>query len=414
MKTANSRETRRGTAMVTVMVVVVSIGAMLATALSASLQNSFMTTKLSNKMRARTIAEAGANKAYEILTTNFDARASDAAFPQSDYSGGWFDVAVKTSAIDPYVAVICSTGWYAGALASVKLDARNMGPLGGVNFDKDTDGDGKSENAFSNAICTKGSLSWGGSGAFSNAGGSSGQVTIHSDQAWAIGGNGTLTNVDVESKVSISVGGSADLGGDVESPTNTCSGSGKITGTTTTNANVGGPVWNDVQDYMHDVLAAYKDLAGGNGMLYTGDLNLSSADPKYRTPTGGVLYVTGKLTIPSGVAVTGCFVSVGDLLMNGTQSKYSTYPALVSTLGAVDIRAQAVIHGLVYTDFGNVKYAGGGQLTGSILTMGAFEKTGISGVIAYEYSLPTAPGVAAPTTGATAGPDVIEPSAWHE
>ncbi len=155
-KIFNSRE---GSALLTVLLVVLISSVLVASFFAMSTQRSFMAKRLTNRTRAISIAEAGVHVAYSILSTNFDARASDDAFPATSYGGGQFDVTV--TAISNNIAVIKSEGLYQGVAEVVILDVTKYGA--------DTPGSGGTSNpppqgAWACAIISGDDMTWTGSG----------------------------------------------------------------------------------------------------------------------------------------------------------------------------------------------------------------------------------------------------------
>ena len=124
MRTDKHRGTR-GAALVTVLVIVTSVSAMLGVAISAGMQRTLMARRLSDRIRAKAIAEAGVSYAYAVLTTNWGARAEADLFPPSDYSGGRYELSVIP--IGEMGAVISATGHYGTATQEAILDAADFG-----------------------------------------------------------------------------------------------------------------------------------------------------------------------------------------------------------------------------------------------------------------------------------------------
>jgi len=398
MKTFNVKTSRAGSALLTTMIVVITVSTLIASAVMVSSNTAYVNKRLTDRIRAKLIAEAGANKAYSILATNWDARLNDNAFPQTEFGAGRFDCSVVP--VSTNRAVIYSTAHCGVAISDVILDIKNYG---GSEPDDDSGTSetvtigGEELDAYDFAILTGAALSWSGTGVFTGS-------KIHSNSSLSLGGNGNV-NADASSHVSISVSGSAQLNGDATAPS--LSGTSKISGTKTTAAVPEVPL--PAID-----LAAYFTEANNHGMVYSGPVTINNGDAR-TTPAGGILWINGDLTIPANVNVTGCFIATGKVQFNGNQTKYAGYPALVSRDGEVSIQAQAVVHGLVYTATGEVKFAGGGTLYGSIIATGGLQKTGNSGVIAYADSTPVPPVTDGSGSGSGSNPtDNIGVSAWQK
>ncbi|MDA1044002.1 MAG: pilus assembly PilX N-terminal domain-containing protein [Verrucomicrobia bacterium] len=86
MKTHAS--SKQGSALFVVLIIIISMSALLTVVVKGGLQQAFSARKLSDRIRAQLIAEAGAHQAYNILKADWSERNSDAAFPLTSYGGG--------------------------------------------------------------------------------------------------------------------------------------------------------------------------------------------------------------------------------------------------------------------------------------------------------------------------------------
>lgn len=404
MKTQDEVGRKRGSALLTTMIVIITVSTLLATAIGVSMNTVYVNKRLADKMRAKLYAEAGAQKAYAIIQTNWDSRLSDAAFPQTTYGSGWFDASVVNPPGNTNIAIVYCTAMCGVASADVIVDVKNYG--GSDPTDEDSSGEevteGEELEAYGFAIVSGGTITWNGSGTLS------GGAEVHSNDALVLSGNGTLDADEVSSSVSITVSGSAVLDGNATAESITVKKDESITGTETT---------EDVPTVTIPTidLEPYYNEANENGMVVSGwPVNLAER-PDLQNPPGGILWVNGDLTIPASVTVTGCFIATGKIIFNGHQDKFANYPALISRDNEVEIQGQADIHGLVYTATGIVKFTGGGLLQGSIISRGGVDKAGNSCAVTYENSIPTPPVVVG--TGDDSGEQPlinIGVSAWQK
>lgn len=364
MKTIISRWKRiRGSGLVIVMVVTFSIAGILTTVVASSLQRCFMARRLTDRIRAQAIAEAGVSRAYEDLSENFDLRLDDDAFPAMDYLGGSFDVTVLP--VDADVAVINSQGKHGDVAVTVILDVRQSGgtvvEAGG--------------SAYGFAIIADGEISWTGCGVFQ------GDSYVHANQLFKQAGSGEL-NANISSSLKITLNGkSGEIDGDATAPT-VAGKTSKVTGTVTESA------VSTVEIPEIDLLPYYNE-ALANGQVYEGSQTLSSSF----SPPGGIMWVNGDLHISGPHDVVGCFIATGDIHCSGSggQAKVDGYPGFVSRDGDIKFSGSGDYNGLVYTRIGDVQITGSGSVSGSIICGGDFKKAGCSTIINYIESIPSPP-----------------------
>jgi hypothetical protein len=124
MKTKLGKITaQRGSAMFTAMIIMGVLGLVTASMVYMATQQPFIVKKTREQLRAQAIAEAGANVAYAMLSTNFNLKDNPAAFPLINYRGGAYDVTVTS--MSSTSAVISSTGFFNLAVSTVAMDVRN-------------------------------------------------------------------------------------------------------------------------------------------------------------------------------------------------------------------------------------------------------------------------------------------------
>jgi len=380
MKTYRKINNRQeGGALFAVLVVIFMVCALLGTMVSASLYRSFVVRKLSDHVRAMAIAEGGANQAYTLLSTNFNARTNGTAFPLTSYGGGTFDAAV--TAVDNDMAVICCTGVYGYAVASVIVDLKDYGSGGGGG-------------AFDYAIVSGDNMTFTGSGTTDVNGGA-----VYANGQYKMTGSCRLAG-NLFSSVNIWSTGSTEINGDATAPAWQGKSPGNVTGTATTEAVT--PI--EIPDID---LTPYYNEALANGEVYDGDQHFSGSEDK--APVGGIMWVNGDLRISGSGNMIGCFIATGDVKISGSgnQTKVGDYPAIVSRDADIVISGSGKYHGLIYAKSGNFRKSGSGDTAGSIICAGTFKKSGSWCIMTYEDSTPVPPGASGST-------DQIGISAWQK
>jgi hypothetical protein len=382
MSTLSNRNSRkRGTALFTVMIITFTVSALLVTVVGASMQRSYVARKLADRVRALAIAEAGVSSAYNILAKDWDARTNAAAFPETAYGDGTYDVNIRTA--DALSASIVSTGTYRGTVESVILDVMLTGvatpgyipPLSPV---------------FDHVIVSEGEISWTGSGQFIGGG------TVHANAAFKQAGAGEL-NADVtSSKDLVLKGDSGFIDGNVSAP-QVRGKTDKITGSITE-----APV--PAVQFPKIDLTPYYNYALAHGEVYSGKVNLNHA----YTPNGGIMWIDGDLAVGGTELIEGCFIATGDISLAGAgQHKVQGFPAFISRDGNIKISGGGSYQGLIYAPVGGIEIVGGGEITGTILSGSDFKKSGSSTIFNYQNSVPVAPN-SEPT------PIVLAVTAWQK
>lgn len=113
----------RGSAMLTSMIIIGVLALVTAGMMAMSMQQPFNVRKTRDQLRAQAIAEAGANIAYAMLSTNFALKDNASAFPETTYRGGKYDVTV--SSLSATAAVLTSVGICNAATSTVAMDVVN-------------------------------------------------------------------------------------------------------------------------------------------------------------------------------------------------------------------------------------------------------------------------------------------------
>ena len=121
MKTTHARcSTTRGSALFSVLIIMGVLSVVTTSMVYMSLQQPFNVRHTRDQIRAQVIAEAGANIAYAMLSTNFSLKDTAGAFPSTAYRGGTYDVTITS--FSPTSAVISSLGIINSVNATVALD----------------------------------------------------------------------------------------------------------------------------------------------------------------------------------------------------------------------------------------------------------------------------------------------------
>lgn len=371
------RREQNGSALVAVLTVILVVTAVLGTVAGMSANRAFMARKLSERIKAVAIAEAGASHAYSMLATNFDLRLNDSAFPPTPYHDGYYDVTVKP--VGANVAVIYSTGVCGSVSEYVMLDIQRF-PQGSAWWENPA-----ATSAFAYAAVSGGSMTWNGSGTIRVEGG-----RLHSNSEFNMTGSGIMTgrNSRLSSSVGIRSTGSTIFYGDAAAPAYEGKSPENILGTVTTGA-------VPVVGIPNIDLTPYYNWALTNGQVFTpsgGTLHLTGSSD-YVVP-GGILWVNGNLKISMSGRCIGCFIATGNIDWSGSgdQIQVNRYPALVSRDGSISISGSGRFTGLIYARNGNFDKTGSGDVVGSIICGGTFDRGGSWNYLAYSNATPVAPG----------------------
>lgn len=390
------QDSRSGVAMLTVLGIIFALCLLMGTVLVASSQRTFMAKKLGDRTRALVIAEAGATKAYTVLSTNFALRTDPSAFPETAFGGGTYSV--KITPVGSSMALISSTGVCGVAQDSVVLNVKNY-PLGsGGTGGSSIPGWPASPYGF--AIVSGGSMTW------------VGNIDLATSNGWmhansALSGNGQQRiRGNLSSSVSIDfpyvdgTGMAPVVSGDIG---------------TTVIASVPLVTIPNID------LTPYYNRALTNGQVFTGTKSLSGT----ATPPGGVMWVNGDINVSDG-SYTGSFIATGSILIQGGNAsarfeKVEKYPVLVSRDGGINVQggdnSLFAFHGLVYCKTGGFNKQGNGEVQGigTIMAAGNVDKNGGWSGMLYEDSTPIPPGGGGGSsgTGGSSG-DVLGVTAWQK
>ena len=376
---------RRGSAMTSAIVLTVVITGLVVVGLSTSLQRSFSASKLSNRMRAMSIAEAGANAAYARLTKDFELAKDPTNFPKTPFGDGAYDVDVKLAAAN--LAVIYSKGMYKNADGEVILEVRRYSDAAGVP---------PAIGGYLYTILSGGDMTWGGNGVTDV--GSDGR--IHTNAKFLMNGTVIMQGGDISACTEIDSVGTAEIRGDTFAPVYSRKSPGNVVGTVTADAvaTVGIPEID---------FTPYYNWALKNGQVYNGNLLIATGSVK---PNGGVMWVNGDLKLTTNDPIEGCFIATGNIDIAGhcNHSKVGYLPALMSRDGDIDISGNGNYNGLIYCKTGRFEKTGGGSIHGSIICQGEFVRNGGSDIYVYENSTPVPPGTV------TNSGDIVSVEAWQK
>ena len=325
---SNEKGTIFLTTMVSMMIMIIMGGYIF----QVTTQDTHLIAEMKKSLQAQQIAEAGLARGLSTLYSDWSnsITASDVSLGVGTYSTS------LTSSGGRYL--VSSTGTVSGVSRTVTAEVTPPG-----------------SSAFDYALAGGGNVTWD-----PGSGSSSGTLT---GDIYA-GGNLSMDGT---------VNGDAYAGGNI---------TGTNTGTQTTDA--------PATSFPTLTTSYYKTIAQANGTYYTGDKTFTTASPIPATVAGGVIYVTGNVTLYNVQSTTACIFVEGNIDMKKTGSstprltinQYSDYPALVS-LGNITIDAQGnssngsalTITGLVYTG-GNFDIIGNHynnpqvSITGSIISRG--------------------------------------------
>ncbi len=109
----------RGSALFTVLMTIFVLSVILTVVMGSGTQRSFTSRVLSDGVRAKAIAEAGAAYAFNALSADFEQYTNAAAFPETSFGGGTYDVDIVT--VDSGKILIKSTGVYNGTIEETIL-----------------------------------------------------------------------------------------------------------------------------------------------------------------------------------------------------------------------------------------------------------------------------------------------------
>jgi len=363
---------RSGSAFITTMFVIGVLSVVTAGMITIAVNQPFAVRRDCDMIRAKAIAEAGANIAFVMICSNYSTVSNSAAFPVTNYRGGKYDPTVTP--MSPTSAVISCIGVYNVATSTVALDVRNITtnmPTGS--------GQPAATGAYACAMMSGGQMTWNGNSTVNMGAG-----TLQSNTGLQIAGNSRIQG-DVAIRGQLKMTGNARVTGDATAASYSLSGNTSVTGTKTTGT-VPLVAIPDID------LTPYYNTALANGQVYSSSHSFSGNYTM--TPPGGIIWVDGDLSFSGNGTITGCIIATGNITMSGnvTQNAVNYYPALVSQTGNITLAGNTSLHGLLYTKTGNTTISGNVELTGSIISAGTYNMSGNFTAYIYQNSTPVAPG----------------------
>ena len=298
-------------------------------------------SQLKKSAQAQQLADAGLAKALSTLASDFTAKDDPASFPVTDLENGNYDVTITQS--------------------SGRVLVSSVGVIGDTQRTATAEVSGPPPSAMDYSLA-------GNSIAFTLVGQSS--VTATGD----IYSNTTISlNAQAgSSSVNLTNPGDADAGGTI-----TTSGSGTIS---MGQSNPG----SSLATFPTVNFSYYQDIAQNqNGYYYNGNKNYNSTN-SMPSPSGGVIFINGDLTISKTQTTTAAIVVTGNVnLTGGTLSvdpQNNAYPALITQNGSITLSGTGNSDPSVLTAVGLV-YSGNNftisgnhhtiNVTGSILAKGS-------------------------------------------
>ncbi|MBI2095022.1 MAG: hypothetical protein HYT89_02515 [Candidatus Omnitrophica bacterium] len=277
-----------------------------------SSQDMHYVAQLKKSLQAQQLAEAGLSEALNTLKDDWNQKDSAGAFPETDLGAGSYDADIVQSSGR---VLISSVGAVDGTTRTATAEV--SGPSSSSVLDY-------AIAAGGNAVIDSGT------------GQSPGSIVgdIYS------GGNAVLDGPSSGGVLAIT--GGVDAGGSIDS-----SSSVTISGAST-------PDHEEVAFPTVD-MAYYQNIATVNGNYTDGNRTYNNTSPIPSDPAGGVIYVSGNITIQGTQSTTACLVAGGNITINKSGS---AYPCV--TINAPDSMPAVVTQGnFTYSSTGN----GGAYLT---------------------------------------------------
>lgn len=410
--TRKIRQNKDGSALLTVLLVVLISTIMVGSFFNMSSQRSFMAKKLTNRTRAISIAEAGVHVAYSILATNFEARSSDDAFPETAYAGGVYDVTITSIGDD--IAVIKSAGTYGDVTEMTILDVRKEGTISGGSGGGAIPG-----TAWECSVFASGKITVNGNGNI--------QGVTHCNNDFRANGNmdwGTVaSNVTITTGNNFKGNGNIIIHGSVEAATKiSLNGSctidyisSPITYYSHWTCNIGeehsDPPIYPIRPFPELDLTPYYQIALENGQVINQNKTYNGNNDLGNIP-GGVLWINGTVRINGTFSMHGMLIATGYIKLNGECYHYKSpngFCGILSRDSYVNVNGNHDIYGVIYSRE-NLRLNGNGNIFGQILCDGNINMNGNYGVVSYVYSDPGGGG-----GGGTPPSDgyVIKAAAWQ-
>ena len=383
---------RRGSAMVTLMVVVLLVSIAGAAMVSFAKQQAFAVTKIRDNLKAQSYAEAGVNEAYNAVKTAFATASDPSQFPAMTFGDGSYDVTVTMVGDDR--ASIVSVGECGGSTITVKADVKNMLPAtpgtGGGGY--------QPVDPFAYTWLANGQVRMNGSSEFGGFVHANNDIDVNGSSDW-----GTAAEpVFASATVGIRFSGVCTLYGEMKAPS--------VSGSFSPGAVVVAPS-PLVPIPTLDFTALYNTALANGQVVGSQSVN---ANKTWNIP-GGVKWINGTLSVANNKTLTysGCIVVTGDINMKQNATLNATpiagLPTLVSRDGNMTM-GHGQTAGLLWAK-GDITFSGGADFTGTIICGGNLLFNGSGSRFTYtDYGFGAGGGSSTP--GSTADHVVI--TAWQQ
>lgn len=343
-------EDRNGSALITVMGVILVVAIVAGSMMALSRTQAYTAMRTSDYLRAKLIAESGANSAYNQIRTNFALAGQASPFPAVNYGGGRYDTDVRLVASNR--ALILCSGFYGSATAQAMIDVVNIPVV-------TTNGTVPLTTCWGFAMFANGYTRLNGASFFSGAVHANNYIDVNGTLAWGAPTN--LVWVEACGAKGFEASGGGEIYGTVRAPYIGFAG-------TLTDRRV-----QDVPTYPIPKidLSKYYATAVANGQVY--GTTTISANQNWGTIPGGVRWFNGDLTIKNNgvITYTGCIIATGQIIVQGgcNCDRYGTAPSLISRDSTITFNGTQNTRGLIYAN-GDITFNGSGTHQGTILSNG--------------------------------------------
>lgn len=387
-----SKSRRRGSAMVTLMVVVLLVSIAGAAMVSFAKQQAYAVTRIRDAMRAQAYAEAGANEAYNTIKQAFANAADPSQFPAMTFGDGGFDVTVTMVGDDR--ASIVSVGQSGNATITVKADVKNMLPATPGSSDPSE----QPTDPFAYTWLVNGQMRMNGSSEFGGYVHANNNIDVNGSSSWGTADEPVYASASVKAVFS----GPCALYGTIRSPS--------ISGSFSPGTEIVGPA-PMVPIPSLDFSALYATALANGQVVNSQSIN---ANTTWNIP-GGVKWINGTLAVANNKTLTysGCIVVTGNINMKQNATLNATpvagLPTLVSRDGSMTM-GHGQTAGLLWAK-GDITFSGGADFTGTIICGGNLLFNGSGSRFTYaDYGFGSGGGGGS-TPGTTADHVVI--TAWQ-
>lgn len=380
---------RHGSALVTVLGVIFVIAIVAASMLAIGQSQARLALRSSDNMRAKMIAEAGANAAYNTIKTNFLKAGDPNSFPLTSFAGGTYDASVIV--VQSNKASITSVGVYGTATAQSKVDVVNIPLLS-------TNGPSTPSRPWDCGLFCNGYVQLNGSSSVRGAMHVNNYINANGNLTWGAPTN--IVYIEASGANGFSTSGGGTIYGTVRAPV----------------INFGGAITTRRVEPVPTMpvptidLSAYYATAVSNGQVF-GSTTISSQQNWGAIP-GGVRWYNGSLLIKNNGDVTyqGCVIATGSITIKGgcRMTRKGTMPSLISRDSTIDFSGSQTTYGFIYAK-GDINFSGSGYHQGTIISGGNMSFNG-SATLVVDYAY-CEPGI---VTAPNSTVDRVYVKAWQE